>query len=338
MRHQKIKVLFILKKRSKYGVSYGLVNSCRFVAEALSPHGIECIIEEVIDNNCIDKVVHQHRPTHVFIEALWVVPEKFPILFKLYPRIKWFIRIHSQTPFLGGEGCSFKWLLEYHELSKKYPNFKISANARLAVFDLDKAFGIRAAYTPNIYLFDKKDFNWPKQDNKRIDIGCFGAIRPFKNMVTQALAAIAFARAEGLRLRFHINASRFENHGENILKNLREIFKRTPYELHEHDWMNHADFIKLIRKMDLGLQVSFTETFNIVAADFVSQHLPVVGSDEIDWLFPWYQADPNSVKDIEAKLWFAYHTKGLHLHRLNEFMLNNHNIESVKQWLKILKA
>ncbi len=331
-----IKILFILKKRSKYGVSYGLVNSCKFVAKALKHYGIECVIEEVIDNNCIDSVCHKHKPSHVFIEALWVVPEKFHVLMKLYPKTEWYVRIHSQTPFLSNEGVAFQWLLSYQKLAREHKKFHIASNAKMFVSDLKRSFNINAAYTPNIYLFEKKNYNFPWQDHDRLDIGCFGAIRPFKNIVTQALAAIAFARKNNKKLRFHINASRFENHGENILKNLRAIFKGTPYELHEHDWMNHEDFIKLVRKMDLGLQVSFTETFNIVAADFVAQHIPVIGSKEIEWLFPWYQAKPTDLKDIENKISFAYHSKVLHFHRLNEVMLNKHNNESIKAWLNVL--
>jgi hypothetical protein len=336
MARQQIKVLFILKKRSKYGVSYGLVNSCKFVADALASFGIESKIVEVVDNNFIDREVHQYKPTHVFIEAIWVVPDKFHVLLKLHPHIQWYVRIHSQTPFLGGEGIAFDWIIKYHALAKTYPNFHLAVNAAKLASDLKLALGYKTVYTPNIYLFDKKDFNFAWQDNNRLDIGCFGAIRPFKNMVNQAMAAIAFAKKYNLRLRFHINASRFESHGENILKNIKAIFAATPYELHEHEWMNHEDFIKLVRKMDLGLQVSYTETFNIVAADFVSNHIPIVGSKEIDWLFPWYQAEPNSVKDIVDKIDFAYHTKQFHLHRLNEFYLNKHNAEAIEAWLNLL--
>ena len=77
------KILFICKRRNdKYGVSFGLINSCMFVCNALSKYNIESKTITVTDNNDIDREVSVYKPTHVFIEALWVVPEKFHILIK----------------------------------------------------------------------------------------------------------------------------------------------------------------------------------------------------------------------------------------------------------------
>lgn len=334
--HIKKKILFILKNRSKYGVSYGLVNSCKLVSLALEPYGIECKIVQVHDNSNIDREVHQYQPTHCFIEALWVVPSKFEVLLPLHKKVEWFVRLHSQAPFLGHEGIAFEWIKGYAELEKKYKNFHISSNSSMLVKDIEAAFGIKLTYSPNIYLFDKKDYDFLWQDDV-VDVGCFGAIRPFKNHINQALAALIFAKQNKLKLKFHINSSRFENQGEAILKNLRNIFKNTEHELVEHDWANHEEFLALARQMDVGLQVSYTETFNIVGADFVSQHIPLVGSKQIEWLHSWYQADPNDVSDIAKKLTFAYYAKVLHLHRLNELKLKQYNEDAIDAWLKIIK-
>jgi hypothetical protein len=54
--------------------------------------------------------------------------------------------------------------------------------------------------------------------------------------------------------------------------------------------------------MDCALQVSFTETFNIVAADCVSVGLPIVGSDQIPWLSSLSWAQPTDSNDIVNKL------------------------------------
>ena len=87
------KVLFILKRREDFnakihshvGLSTGLYNSASFVHDTLGELGIESNLEVAIDNNCIDRLVTKHRPTHAIIEALWVVPSKFVILQKLHP-------------------------------------------------------------------------------------------------------------------------------------------------------------------------------------------------------------------------------------------------------------
>src|SRR5574339_131410 len=115
------RVLFICKIRSSfYGPSFGLINSCRFIANALEANDIKAKVVSVVDNSDIDREVHKFKPTHVFIEALWVVPSKFEELIPLHPKIKWFVRIHSKVPFLANEGMAMHWLREYHDLSKVY--------------------------------------------------------------------------------------------------------------------------------------------------------------------------------------------------------------------------
>ena len=94
----KIKVLFICKKKKSSGpgpytqvISSGLLNSATFVNNMLVANGIESKIVEVQDNNDIDREVHSYKPTHVIIEALWVVPSKFEVLTKLHPDVELFI-------------------------------------------------------------------------------------------------------------------------------------------------------------------------------------------------------------------------------------------------------
>jgi hypothetical protein len=101
------KILFLLKRRHDYNseehtnlnISTGLYNSAHFMHEMLIDEGLESNIAVVVDNNSIDKEVTKYKPTHVIIEALWVVPEKFYILSKLHPNVKWIIRLHSEIPF-----------------------------------------------------------------------------------------------------------------------------------------------------------------------------------------------------------------------------------------------
>ena len=83
----KTKILFILKRRedfdptkhTKEGMQTGLFNSATFVKDMLNESGIESKLFIARDNNDIDREVTAFRPTHVIIEALWVVPQKFDI-------------------------------------------------------------------------------------------------------------------------------------------------------------------------------------------------------------------------------------------------------------------
>lgn len=332
------RLLFVLKKRSSYGISYGLANSCKFLCNALENFGVHCKIVEVIDNNCIDREVFNFKPTHVSIDALWVVPDKFHVLLPKYPKTKWNVRIHSKTPFIANEGIAMDWMYGYERIIEQYNNFIFSSNAYITTNELND-IGIRTVYLPNVYYeypnTELKENKTSSDEKKRhIDIGCFGSIRPLKNHLQQATAAIVFSDSIGKKMKFHINSDRVEQKGEPILKNLEKLFENNPnHELVKHPWMDHKEFLKLVTKMELGLQVSFSESFNIVAADFVYKDVPIVGSPDIEWLSHGYKANPNDYQDIVDKLKNAYNYKHLGLHWLNKYKLWKHNREGVEKWL-----
>lgn len=301
------KVLFILKKRKTSHANYsvvssGLLNSATFVCDMLNKNGIVSELVEVIDNNCIDREVTKFKPTHVIIEALWVVPPKFEVLTKLHPNVEWIIRLHSDISFLANEGIAIEWIYD----CMKYDKVKISANDLETNETFEKLTGKDLVYLPNYYPVGFFNDNKPHTTGKILDVGCFGAVRPLKNQLIQAIAAIEYANRYDRELRFHINVKRIEGKGEPVLKNLRELFKNNPkHKLIEYDWLSHNEFIELVQTMDLGMQVSFTETFNIVTADFVNNNIPVVVSKEIPWVNPLFAANPTKVESIIKKMRLA---------------------------------
>ncbi len=330
------KVLFILKKRqtSHTGlntISSGLLNSANFVNDMLVKNGIESHLVEVKDNNCIDREVTKYKPTHVIIEALWVVPSKFEQLIKLHPNVEWIIRLHSDIPFLANEGIAIDWIYQY----LNYKNVKVSINSKRA----DREFGVvtqkEFLYLPNYYPVGFFNKNKPsKRDKKILNIGCFGAVRPMKNHLLQAFSAIEFADKNNKTLYFHINIGRVENNGDPVLKNLRYLFENNQrHFLIEHKWMNHDDFIEVLQRMDIGLQVSFSETFNIVAADLVNNNIPVVVSDEISWVSPLFYAKTTSSKSIVKKIGFAYRFRNFGLQLINKINLFFYSSKSEKIWV-----
>ena len=339
------KILFICKKRSDfYGPSFGLINSCRFIANALEQNGIPCKVVIVTDNNDIDKEVFQYKPSHVFIEALWVVPNKFEELIPLHPNVKWCVRIHSKVPFLANEGMAMDWLKEYGELMDVYPQFSIASNSEEVVESFERCYGIEIGYFPNIYCpsdykystCDKVSTEVNHQGRKILNIGCLGAIRPMKNQLNQAMASMVFGNNLKAKIHFHINSDRCEAGGDPVLRNLIYAFKDTPHKLVFHPWVFHEEFVWLVKQMDLGLQVSFSETFDIVAADFVWNNIPLVGSDEIFWLDRRYKADPNNLENIVDKLNFAYAGIKHNIQKVNLENLEKYNRKSTKTWVNTL--
>jgi hypothetical protein len=331
------KVLFILKRREDYnpvahsplGLSTGLFNSALFVKDMLNDIGIEAEMEVAIDNNCIDRLINKHRPTHVVIEALWVVPSKFTVLTRLHPTVKWIVRLHSEMPFMAGEGIAMDWIGEYI----KFPQISIGVNAPRMLEEVRTFLGTatkfehdhlveRVFYLPNFYPQEYKQKtntgNRYLGEKHYIDVSCFGAVRLLKNHMIQAIAAIQYANSQGKQLRFHINAGREEMQGSPVVHNLRSMFEHLADHGHQlifHQWAVREDFLKICAQMDVGLQCNFSETFNIVSADLVSQGVPVVGSYEIPWTTSLFNARPAETTEIRQAM-----ARALRYPRLNVWL------------------
>lgn len=338
------KLLFVLKNREQStgsGLSSGLINSVKLIQTLLDDNKIESKIVEVQDNNYIDKEISQYKPTHVIIEAIWVVPSKLVELKKLYPNVKWIVRIHSETPFLANEGIAMDWLYQYLKL-----DITIATNSERMLNDLqliysdNKQFLNHLILLPNYYKIDTNIIINKTNNGNMLNIGCFGAIRPLKNQLIQTMAAIAYVKKYKKGLNFHINASRLENDGSNnVLKNIKALFKNNDnidINLIQHDWYEHNDFVNVIKDtIDLGMQVSLSETFNIVTADFVNQHIPVVVSNEIKWVNSSFRCTPTNINEIITKMHIALNDKKGY--KKNIIELNKYNENSKSYWLKQFK-
>lgn len=345
---EKSKVLFLLKRRLDFdpdkhsiiGLSTGLYNSANFMNEMLNDGNINSNLEVCIDNNCIDKFITKHRPKFAIVEALWVVPPKFLLLSKLHPSVNWIIRIHSDMPFLACEGNSMDWIADY----VRHPNIIIAPNSPRMFEELKFYLGHlnnwskekinqKVVYLPNYYPQEIKRKIFQLHD-EHINISCFGAVRPLKNHLLQAMAAIQFADSIGRKLKFHINSGRIEMKGEPVLNNLKGLFQNLierGHELISHEWCPRIEFLNLCSKMDIGLQVSFNETFNIVAADHISQGVPIVGSKEIPWAEQMFCADPVDSRDIYTKLHLTYSVPRLNV-QSNTDKLTKYTNDTAKIW------
>ena len=352
-----IRVLFMLKFREggdpgdchpysyHAGFSSGLLNSAQFVADMLNREpGIVAKVVQVIDANDIDREVSAFRPTHVVVEALWVVPEKFAELNRLHPGVDWTVRIHSEIPFLAYEGVAIDWIVKYLE-----QKVRVASNSKRMVADVSFLLVETSAlwplptwdwltpYLPNYYPVNWRFLASPVQDDDFVNVGCFGTIRPMKNQLLQAIAALMFASRIGRRLRFHINHTRCEQGGAQVLKNMRALFEHTGHFLVEHPWHGHEEFLWLAARMDVGMQVSLSETFSIIAADMTYAGVPVVGSPEIPWLSWWSRVDATVSEEIASHLQRAYRRPEIIL-EVNRMNLNRYSARAKRAWLDFLEA
>jgi hypothetical protein len=248
-------------------------------------------------------------------------------------------------PFMAGEGMSMDWMAEY----SSFPNIALAINAPRMLSEIRDYIRIRNQwseektaeqifYLPNYYPQEYKTKEY--QINKEhIDIGCFGAVRPLKNHLLQAIAALKFADHIGKKLHFHINSGRIEMKGEPVLNNLRSVFQ----QLHSHghaliqnEWTPREEFLTLCEKMDIGLQVSISETFNIVGADIISQGVPFVGCIEIPWFDETYAARAQYSEEIYRALLLT-HNWPQHNVKSNQRRLTEYTNQTCNIWLEYFK-
>ena len=350
--HKKRKVLFIIKQRYAYGEitkAYGLYNSCDFIARKLTELGVDSKVVQVVDNNSIDREVHSYKPTDVFIEALWVVPDKFKVLAKLHPTVTWHIRLHSKTPFIATESITFDWLNQYMRLRSEGIKIELSANSKEFYENLKQIYRHNVSYTPNIYypssLVTSDNVPNVRTNSNEFHIGIFGALRPLKNHLQQAIWSLEYGDVIGKNVVVHINVSEHESHASvsgvgNILTNLRNLFNSPNCKgrLVEHPWYPHSDFLNLVSQMDLGMQVSYSETFNITAADFVHMNIPIVVSDEIKFINPLCRISGNSSDEAIDAMKIATKFSKLGLGRINKMLLNKSNEKAEKEWKQTLEV
>lgn len=334
------RLLFLLKHRG-YTPSFGLLNSVRGLQSSLSRNflNLTTVLEQVVDANSIDKMIWRWRPSRVILEAVWAPPEKIKELRAKYPDLPFVIRIHSREAFLAGEGSALTWMKEY----LKIPGVSVAGNNLDFVEGMKKA-GWRLEYLPNVYEgfpSHKKLVGKKPRFSPKLDIACFGALRPLKNHLTQATAAKLVARRRRQELRFWVNTTPPQPGKDQILRNLQALLGD---ELRSIGWLAHEDFLKRILDVEIGLQLSFSESFNIVAADFVLLEKLIFGSNEIGWLPFWLRiSDITSPQKIARRILLTTRIFE-RLPVLRRFSnrwakrnLRNYNTEALKNWRSFLE-
>jgi hypothetical protein len=172
---------------------------------------------------------------------------------------------------------------------------------------------------------------WNKKHT--IKIGAFGAIRPEKNFMTAAAAAVAIHSLLDIPIELHMSTGG-EGCNSTTLPAIVQMTEGIPgIKLIRHDWETWDKFIQLVSTMDLMIQVSYTESFNMITADGISVGVPSVVSPVIYWAPDSWKADPDNAVNV-AKVGIRLLTSDQH--HLGLHALNSHNKYAFKDWKKWL--
>jgi hypothetical protein len=218
-------------------------------------------------------------------------------------------------------------------------NLTVSSNTlRLQSF-LQNSYKSKILYLPNLYDLERVTRKRDESHGHRVlRVGSFGAHRLLKNHTTACAAAMMMAQRHSSDLEFFVNAGRAENDkGDQVLQSIKYMLARVPWaRLIETPWCEWSEFRQIVANMDLCLQVSFTETFNIVTADATAEGVPSVVSDAIEWAPADWKAAVDDAADIArvgARLLWDTHGAEEGLAALTTFCKNG-----VKTWLDYLDS
>jgi hypothetical protein len=236
----------------------------------------------------------------VIISAPWIPARDLQDLANEFTETFFAVNCHSNVGFLQADPGGVKLVRETLELEMGTHNIRLAGNSRRFCRWIEATFGGRCHYLPNLYfLHGESERQRSFCGGETLRIGVFGAVRPLKNLMSAAGAALEISRKLRVPLELWFSGGRAEGGGEIVLAAVREMLAGLPnVDLIMNDWQSWPSFRKTVAHMHLLLQPSYTESFNMVTADGVAEGVASVVSEAIDWAPADWKADVDDALDI----------------------------------------
>ena len=294
----------------------GLSVCLDFITQSV-PDSIKIVVSDIKQ---VELAINRFAPKNLILGYNFLNHNELKSLRIRYPFLKIYMIIHSPISFMAADQSGFRSLYEAIDLGCKVivndPRFDIGING---VIHLENCYNVN--FRERINPIVKDEFN----------VICSGSVRVLKNHMAQAVAAMIYCDKNNLKLNFHCNLGRSEL-AAAVITNLKLLFTRNlNHKLISLPWQDHREFVDSLSNYHLGMQVSFTESYNLVSADYINAGLPMVVSHEIRFASDKAKACPNNVREIASKI------KEAHLH-VDESRVKfvNHNNKAVAMWKKEL--
>jgi hypothetical protein len=279
---------------------------------------------------------HEVPPSHVVVSAPWIGTHELSALVHHFTDTQFAVVSHSNVGFLQADANGMRLLREYAHLEQATHNFRVAGNCQKFVRWFTAAYHVAAAYLPNLYPIEPRPRH-PKtwQHNGVLRIGAFGAIRPLKNHMTAAAAAIAIANRLHADVELHMSAGRTEGGGDTVMRAIRAMTAGLPnLVLKEVGWATWPEFRAKVSHMHLLLNLSYSESHNMVCADGIHEGVPSVVSEAIDWVPPNWTASFDDANDVADRAVALLHDPFAARHGLE--CLDTHNRQGVLAWERYL--
>jgi hypothetical protein len=312
----------------------GLGVSALQTAKVLQQNGIACDVWPILGAKDLAARIADTKPqpSHVVIGAPWIptLDLQAYLVFR-FPLIQFSVVCHSNVGFLQNDPTAIKNFREDLDLEQGALNFRAGGNSKRFANWIMSAYGRPCIWLPNLYYLDNgaPTYRSPYRSGL-LKIGSFGAVRSLKNHLSAAAAVLEIANDLHTDIDFHISVGRVE-HGNSVVRAIDAMLGSVPgIKLIKDEWYRWPQFRFLVRSMNLLMQPSYTETFNMVTADGAAESIPSVVSDAIEWTPSYWQADVDDPLDI-ARIGKALLTN-MHAGADGFNALKAHNAAGVLAW------
>ncbi|MBV9301520.1 MAG: hypothetical protein JOY62_17415 [Acidobacteriaceae bacterium] len=278
----------------------GLGVSALNTAKVLRRSGIRAEVWPILSGTDLRRRLTVSPVEQVIISAPWIPSVELQSLANDFPDTHFAVNCHSNVGFLQADRHGVKLVREAMELELGTHNIHLGGNSRRFCDWIYSAFGAPCAYLPNLYSIDP-DPIWRCRvlTDGTVRIGIFGATRPLKNLMSAAGAALEISRSLGVGLELWLSCGRSEGSGDTILGAVQEMIRGLPHvKLVMNGWQPWPKFRRVVGHMQLLMQPSYTESFNMVTADGVAEGVASVVSNAIDWAPEHWKARVDDVLDI----------------------------------------
>lgn len=337
-----LNVVIIYKDFRKFnGVSHvGLGIAAKNNCKVLNEMGIRCRAVPVERAEDIARFIDQ-TVTHVVVQAIWVPVTLFAELTWQFPDTQFSATCHSNVGFLQAEPRAITLFKEYLNLERETVNFHAAGNSHRFCRTIEEAFTEPCTYLPNMYWLHHKHGEsrrpW-REIGGTLRIGIFGAPRVQKNMLSGIMASVEIASNMGAFTEIYISSGR-EDGGPQRANAIRQGCKNVVaglpnIKLIEAPWSNWTQFLKLVGHMNMLIQVSYSESFNIVTADGCAEGVPSVVSSAITWAPQSWMAEVDDSSDIARAGCQILNDPMSAIHGFKH--LKRHNKQSEHAWLSYL--
>jgi glycosyltransferase involved in cell wall biosynthesis len=252
----------------------GVTVSSDHLKAVLGKAGIDCVIMHYADDNGLLEAVRGNDAKLYILQVTTFADDTLFSMLKLGKNIV--LGIHSTICNLQVEDDALRRLIRFSQLRE--PHFAISCPSKVEVDGFNSFSKTPFIYLPNTYAFPiTAPPKIRKLNQKKIKISLFCALRSLKNVMAQVVAVSLLAK-QGFKIELHLIDDR-----SHLAASIKDMADSLPYKVIFHEMADNKAILRLMSRMDLGLQVSLSETFSYAAFEQMALSVPVVASTAVPY-------------------------------------------------------